>query len=143
MTSCKIFLTGIRGSACLTFIYENWAFIGETELSGDPDIVNVLSKNLSLPQVAGLSRRYPAPVSKGYDHAFAAARATANELGLNLETAGSPVYPPPGAVDLEYYYRDPEIDDPYSDDEVLEMFNFSNIISRSAFNDSISRSNLK
>jgi len=93
MNESKIHLTGDAGEACLTFTYDEWPFLGEVSLEGDLEIVATLEAQLSLPQAILGPLSYPAPMSKGYFHAYAAARATANELGLEFEQEDIPTYP--------------------------------------------------
>ena len=93
MNESKIHLTGDAGEACLTFTYDEWPFLGEVSLEGDLEIVATLEAQLSLPQAILGPLSYPAPMSKGYFHAYAAARATANELGLEFEQEDVPTYP--------------------------------------------------
>ena len=60
MKTSKIIIEGEREGACLTFSYEKWPFLGETSLEGDPFIVDMLRKNLSLPQAITRRGGYPA-----------------------------------------------------------------------------------
>ena len=130
MKKSKIMIEGEGGeSACLIFSYENFPFLGETSLSGDPFIVDILRKNLSLPQAISRRGMYPAPLSKGYLHAFAAARVTANTLGLNLHVIDEPFYPSPEELERYAETLADEVEaDVYSDEQVAELLNFEFII---------------
>lgn len=129
MRQSKIILEGAGQAACLTFRYERWPFLGEVSLEGSPVILDVLRKNLSLPQAIIRRDLYPAPPSKGYLHAFAAARVTANSLGLELSLIDEPSYPTLEELE-EYNLRSTaEIEsDAYSDETVAELLDFEFVL---------------
>jgi len=93
MNESKIYLYNDDAEACLTFTYDEWPFLGDVSLEGDPEIVATIEAQLSITQPILGPTSYPAPVSKGYSHAYAAARATANDLDLELEQEDIPTYP--------------------------------------------------
>ena len=94
MNEVNIYLNGAAGSAAvLTFTYEEWPIYGEISLSGDPEILEFLELQLSMPQPIIGGESYPAPLSKGYLHAYSAARAAANALDLEFVLENPPAYP--------------------------------------------------
>ena len=94
MNEVNIYLNGAAGSAAvLTFTYEEWPIYGEISLSGDPEILEFLELQLSMPQPIIGPESYPTPLSKGYLHAYAAARATANMFSLEFVLENPPAYP--------------------------------------------------
>ena len=131
MKTSKIIIEGEREGACLTFSYEKWPFLGETSLEGDPFIVDMLRKNLSLPQAITRRGSYPAPLSKGYLHAFAAARVTANSLGLSFRVIDEPFYPSKEELADYAFATAPEAEMEigiYEDAQVAELLNFEFMI---------------
>ena len=91
MNVTTIILAGPGGSAVLTFSYRDTLFYGEWAVRGNREIADNFKRQQRRPQ-AILGPVYSVyPMEKGYYHFYAAARNTANELGLSFEVENSPV----------------------------------------------------
>jgi hypothetical protein len=95
MKTSKINLTGRGKSATICFTYNpaNGPLSGDTDVSGDKDLVKRFNRLMALPQpiLSLVTASYP--VSKTYYQVYAAARGTANELGLTMTVDSPPAYP--------------------------------------------------
>jgi hypothetical protein len=91
MKQTKIILSGPAGSAVVLFRYKATLFYGETEVYGDPLIVDNVEIQLSLPQPILLPFSAGYPKEKSYYHCYAAAMSAANELGLRFQVEDPPV----------------------------------------------------
>ena len=91
MKQTKIILSGPTGSAVVLFKYKATLFYGETEVYGDPLIVDNVESQLSLPQPILLTFSAGYPKEKSYYHCYAAAMSAANELGLRFQVEDPPV----------------------------------------------------
>ena len=95
MNTSKINLTGRGKSATIFFTYNpaNGPLSGTADASGDKDLVKRFNRLMALPQpiLSLVTASYP--VSKTYYQVYAAARGTANELGLTMTVDSPPAYP--------------------------------------------------
>ena len=100
MKTSKINLTGRGKSATICFTYNpaNGPLSGDTDVSGDKDLVKRFNRLMALPQpiLSLITASYP--VSKTYYQVYAAARGTANELGLTMTVDSPPAYPTAAAA---------------------------------------------
>ena len=104
MNTSKINLTGRGKSATICFTYNpaNGPLSGDTDASGDKDLVKRFNRLMALPQpiLSLVTASYP--VSKTYYQVYAAARGTANELGLTMTVDSPPAYPAARAASPAY-----------------------------------------
>lgn len=104
MNTSKINLTGRGKSATIFFTYNpaNGPLSGTADASGDKDLVKRFNRLMALPQpiLSLVTASYP--VSKTYYQVYAAARGTANELGLTMTVDSPPAYPSARAASPAY-----------------------------------------
>ena len=104
MNTSKINLTGRGKSATICFTYNpaNGPLSGTADASGDKDLVKRFNRLMALPQpiLSLVTASYP--VSKTYYQVYAAARGTANELGLTMTVDSPPAYPSARAASPAY-----------------------------------------